>query len=121
MSRKRILWHLLAGLILFGLAIFLVRHWQSAQVIQDALFLSGLLLLLKLVFNLIEWTGFFDLFSYGYSRILASFKSADKRAEEKRESFFEYKQNKVRKMRWEAAPAATLLLGLSLLARLFLT
>ncbi len=117
MNPRRLLWHLLAGLVLFGLAIPLVLYWQSEQVVQDALFLAGLLLLMKLLFQLIGWTGFFDLFSYGYTRILASFKSADKKAEETRESFFEYKQNKEVKMRWEAAPVSVLFLALSLLAR----
>ncbi len=121
MSRRSLIRHLLAGLALFGLAILLVRSWQTTRLIEDALFLAGLLLAMKALFQLIEWTGFFDLFSYGYTRILASFKSADKGAPNKRESFFEYKQNKEVNMCWEPAIAAALFLALSLLARISLT
>ena len=117
MNKKRLYVNMLLSVVVLALMAFFTLKIQSRFIVQDALFLTALMFFLKFLFHVIEWTGFFDLFSYGYTRILASFKSHDKEAIEQCESYFEYKQNKVHVMRFEAAAIFIVYLALFLLAR----
>ncbi len=117
MSKKRLLYNAFAGVIVLGLMFIVTVKMQSRFIVQDALFLTVLVFVSKFLFHVIEWTGFFDLFSYGYTRILASFRSHDRKALERIEPYFEYKQNKVHVMHFEAALIGAVYLGIFFLAR----
>ena len=101
LSRSRFIRWGIAGGVLFAALLLLLGYQGDRFFIQDSLFLSGFILIVVTLFRLALWSGLFNLLLYGYSQIIASFKSANKADEEARASFFDYNRSADWAIHWE--------------------
>jgi hypothetical protein len=95
------------GVVLFIAGLFIYN--QSRFQVQDALFMAGVINALLFLIRIVACFGLFDLFGYGYNKLMP----AQKQHKRPNVTFYEYTSQKPRILRFENLLAGIAFIGFS--------
>lgn len=96
-EKRRLAKSFVFSALVFTALLLWLRPANTLFVLQDAMFMTGLLFVIVAGFSVTAATGLFDMLSFGYSRFAGFFR----KSKDKKEGYFEYTQDRVYAIKWE--------------------